>query len=430
MRRGCRPWSFPAVAAGVSLALGATAPLADHLPPAPAVWCGGSEGTADSGGAVLCVNAEFGYSLSVGGEVWLRSAPGAALSFWCDGERLSARNGTLAPAGPASNVSGADTLGEWAGVQRRFVGPASAPHCAATATVLHYPAAGAFEFRLAFEAALNGTAAMDLPLSHSQLTTVSGGPTATAFPSFDARASGPSLGFVEFRGQTLSTGFVASAASGFPDGYQGGLQSGPLALFSASDPHPAALVVGPISAAKDTVLTLHDGALSAGASGYLESLPAGFQTRVALVARRGLNAAYSAWGRSARLAAGQVPKLTLDADPLSRQLHYLTDNGAFYCCYNCREPMHQTLAKLKDYHRSLGLNVSLYHQDRTLSHLSTRRAFSDRQTRGIVQRSGGRTLRTDTARTAAPPQPTTPRLISTTRKGWRRRAWTSSCSFR
>ena len=63
------------------------------------------------------------------------------------------------------------------------------------------------------------------------------------------------------------------------------------------------------------------------------------------------------------------PKLTLDADPLSRQLHYLTDNGAFYTCRNCREPMHQTLSKLKDYHRSLGLNVSLYHQDRTLSPL-------------------------------------------------------------
>ena len=31
--------------------------------------------------------------------------------------------------------------------------------------------------------------------------------------------------------------------------------------------------------------------------------------------------------------------------------------------------MHQTLSKLKDYHRSLGLNVSLYHQDRTLSPL-------------------------------------------------------------
>ena len=47
----------------------------------------------------------------------------------------------------------------------------------------------------------------------------------------------------------------------------------------------------------------------------------------------------------------------------------LADNGAFYTCRNCREPMHQTLSKLKDYHRSLGLNVSLYHQDRTLSPL-------------------------------------------------------------
>ena len=338
-------------------------------PVSAAIWCSGGSDSEAAGRAagILCVDAEFGYSLTVGGEVWLRSPLRAPLSLWCGGQQLSARNGTLAPTGAAVNISGADsTLGPWVGVQRQFAAPAPMSHCATTAAVLHYLKAHVFEFQLSFEAALNGTAAIQLPTSHTQLTSVSGGPTSTSFPSFATSGSSPSLGFVEFRGETLSSGFVASAASGFPEGYEGGLQSGPLALFSSSaaDPHPAALVIGPISAAKDTVLTLHDGALSVGASGYLESFPAGFQTRVAVAARRGLNAAYSAFGSCALKVAGSIPKMTLDADPLSRQLHYLTDNGAFYGCRNCREPMHLTLSKLKDYHSSIGLNMSFYHQDR------------------------------------------------------------------
>ena len=88
-------------------------------------------------------------------------------------------------------------------------------------------------------------------------------------------------------------------------------------------------MVGAIARAKDTVLTLHGAALSAGASGYLAHLPLGFETRVGIAVRRGLNAAYGAWGAGAVAAAGGAPKMTLDVDPLSRQLHYLTDNGAY-----------------------------------------------------------------------------------------------------
>jgi len=324
------------------------------------IWCSSDSGSSDLGSdsaGVLCVHADFGYSLTVGGDVWLHSPLDAPLSLRCGGQQLSVQNKTLAPTGSAINISGANsTLGPWAGVQRQYAGAAPMSHCAATAAVLHYPDAGVFEFRLSFDgAALNGTAAIQLPTSHTQLPQFSGGPTSTSFPSFETAASGgggggsPNLGFVEFRGETLSSGFVTSAASGFPKGYEGGLQSGPLALFSASaaadDPHPPALVIGPISDAKDTVLTLHDGALSVGASGYLESLPAGFQTRVAIAVRRGLSAAYSAYGSAALRVAGSVPKMTLDADPLDRQLHYLTDNGAYYGAENASfaQFLHKTI---------------------------------------------------------------------------------------
>jgi hypothetical protein len=76
-------------------------------------------------------------------------------------------------------------------------------------------------------ARLNGTAVMQLPRALSTPTTVLGGSTATAFPTFEAAAVGSrGLGFVEFRGEMLSDGFVASAAAGFPKGYQGGLSPG------------------------------------------------------------------------------------------------------------------------------------------------------------------------------------------------------------
>ena len=328
----------------------------------PAIWC--SSGITGS----LCVDAAFGYTLRVGGLVWLTSAPHAALAFSCDGRWRSTADRALAPSGPAVNVSGGSSdLGPWTGVRQRFGGGAAGQsHCTAVATVAHYTQTDLFEFRLSLESGLVNTATMQLPGNNTTPTTVSGGPTATAFPAFDAAAVGSrNLGFVELRGETLSDGFVATRAAGFPTGYQGGLQSGPLALFNGNitEPHPPALVIGAISRAKDTVLTLHDAALQAGASGYLANLPEGFETRIGIAVRPGLNAAYSAWGAGVMAVAGNVSKMTLDVDPLSRQLHYLTDLGSHYTCYNCREPMHVTLGKLKRYHDLIGLKMSLYHQD-------------------------------------------------------------------
>jgi hypothetical protein len=87
---------------------------------APAViWCsGGSTGS-------LCVDAAFGYTLRVRDDVWLASAPNAALAFSCGGRWLSTAGRTLAPTGPAANVSGGSSdLGPWSGVRQRFGGRA------------------------------------------------------------------------------------------------------------------------------------------------------------------------------------------------------------------------------------------------------------------------------------------------------------------
>ena len=51
-------------------------------------------------------------------------------------------------------------------------------------------------------------------------------------------------------------------------------------------------------------------------------------------------------------------------------LHVFTDNGAYYCYCNSfkdnpdrRYPMHEVIRNLTEYHRSLGLNITMYHLD-------------------------------------------------------------------
>jgi hypothetical protein len=59
-------------------------------------------------------------------------------------------------------------------------------------------------------------------------------------------------------------------------------------------------------------------------------------------------------------AHGGTKRLSLDVDQYSRQVHYMTDNGAYYCfCnrFNSNKPwdvpMYQTVNALQRYHESL-----------------------------------------------------------------------------
>ena len=95
-----------------------------------------------------------------------------------------------------------------------------------------------------------------------------------------------------------------------------------------------------------------------------------------LVGRKGIAAAYYGWGQMMQ-ANGGTRRLTLDDDEYNRQLHYMTDNGAYYCfCnrFNSNKdpndpskhydvPMHITMKALQRYHKELGLKVGLYHLD-------------------------------------------------------------------
>ena len=74
--------------------------------------------------------------------------------------------------------------------------------------------------------------------------------------------------------------------------------------------------------------------------------------------------------------ASNTRRLRLGEDLLSRKVSYWTDNGAYFCYYNrwrnnrnasggqYDTPVGVTIRALRDYHRSLGLKIELYHLDR------------------------------------------------------------------
>ena len=99
----------------------------------------------------------------------------------------------------------------------------------------------------------------------------------------------------------------------------------------------AALVLGPADEFKTAILSRVGDRLVGGAQGMVTELPPNYTLRFALVGRAdGVTSAMYAYGALLRKTHGTAQtKLPLAADPLSRQLHYVTDGGSLlnYCDY-------------------------------------------------------------------------------------------------
>lgn len=115
--------------------------------------------------------------------------------------------------------------------------------------------------------------------------------------------------------------------------WSGGLEGGPLVLFAGSH----AAVFGPSNEFKTTVISRVGSRVVAGIQGMVQSVPAGYEVRFALVgSSEGITASTMAYGSLLRKAHGTAQtKLTLADDPLSRQLHFVNDGGSLlnYCDY-------------------------------------------------------------------------------------------------
>lgn len=158
--------------------------------------------------------------------------------------------------------------------------------------------------------------------------------------------------------------------------WNGGLAGGPLVFFdgaAALDVPLTATVLGPSSQFNTAIVSRVGNRMVGGVQGMVVAIEANYSLRFALVGRsNGVTSGIMAYGAFLKQSHGTAAaKLRLPADPLSRQLHYVTDGGSLlnYCDYwpKCTAshcvPMGQTLQAAHKYHRALGLNVSVYHVD-------------------------------------------------------------------
>eukprot|EP01043_Picozoa_sp_COSAG02_P038845 COSAG02_NODE_3026_length_7517_cov_4.200593_4_plen_981_part_00 len=374
------PTALLLVAASSAVALVAAA--ADELRPkaGDATWWRGNL-------TVVAVPPRFaGYHVQVRNRTWLDDG---AVAFQCGGKRYSTVDGSLSLLQRHESRGTDSRLGSWEAVTGKW----SAGVCAElSTTILFFPDRDAFEFRTIIGGGANDTNTLP-PSARSDGSFYKplAASTATEFPSFPPPDNGAGLGFITWNGDVLgsnehlhrpvpqSTGGAKSAD--FKQ-YVGGLVSGPLVIYGgpdggASSDHPPAVVLSPANEF-DVARLMHqvDGGagmtrIVAGVQGMITALPANFTLRFVLSGREGVNAAMAGWGKTMQLMHG-TRKFSLEEDTLSRQIHYVNDNGANYCyCHwwpKCESagdcvPMHVTLTQLKAYHRSIGLRVGHYHLD-------------------------------------------------------------------
>jgi hypothetical protein len=333
----------------------------------------------------------------------------------CGGQYRSTHDGGLLRAGPQKQHSSTHPrLGATDEVSQQFVNAAHSGSCKVTATIRYLHDFDAFTFKLSFPNGADGTLAYPTP--RSRATNASGlplpgewagdagngyGPAgndgslepalplASHFPSFQVPAD---LNFMATNGDLIAGNFATKKMGAFA----GGLGGGFITIFnqssSAADPNTQqlpAITLSPLTHHKavyvsqavvpgrgegpmqstDTPIATGD-RVSVGVSGYIDSIPVAYEQEAVLSSRGGIVAAYVNWGQVMQANGGSV-KYSLDDDEYSRVLHYMMDNGGYYCYCNgfkpcqaaAKVPMHVTIDLLQKYHKSLGLRVGIYHLD-------------------------------------------------------------------
>jgi hypothetical protein len=99
-----------------------------------------------------------------------------------------------------------------------------------------------------------------------------------------------------------------------------------------------------LSSASDHMISantlLDNGAVTAGISNAIATIPAGLSHKTALVFGSGINSTFGAWGQALTDLTGKTRPAS-DADALLKNVSYWTDNGANYY-YNAGGPSYQT----------------------------------------------------------------------------------------
>jgi len=390
------------------------------LGPAAASGEGDGEGHWQRGSQVqLTVFANFTYAAAIPGSAL--QLTGGLVGLRCGRQYQSSHNGGLQPVGAQARKSDTDPrLGPVDEVSQRFTtaatstnGAASRSSCEVTASIRYLHDFDAFTFKLSFPGGASGTLAYPAPKSGETNTSTGlplpgewagdggGGhepagntgslepalPLGSHFPSFVVP---PTLDFMATNGDLIAGNFAVDKMSAFA----GGLGGGFLTIFDGSAPMDAstgqlpAIALSPLTHHKAVYISQAvepargDGPMartavpvptgdrvSVGVSGYIDSIPAAYEQEAVLSGRAGIAAAYASWGQIMQANGGSI-KMNLVDDEYNRVVHYMMDNGGYYCFCQvaaceaaAKVPMHVTIDRLRAYHQSLKLRVGIYHLD-------------------------------------------------------------------
>jgi hypothetical protein len=317
--------------AAAALVVTAAAPAAEGL------WPWAPAGPAAT--AALSALEDFSFAVAVAHANWTLVSGGVAIR--CGGRRYSSADGSLTRAGTPSRGSGQKATGRGPFVSLTQLWAAGGC-CNLSTAIRYYSTHDSFEFLHTVTDGAHGTAAVPLPPLNSTLSNKPTATLATEFPTLRLRAAAPAQlpGLVNWGdggigpAEILLPAPVAADLSGWAAA--AGMDAGPVVLFSPSSSNSTgfapAVAIGLGSHFTSTALSRRaaDGALAAGANGYVSSIPEGWTVSVGLTARKGVNSAMLAWGEALR-AQHDTARLTLDDDKLSSRLGYVQDDGGYYC---------------------------------------------------------------------------------------------------
>ena len=276
------------------------------------------------------------FTVSVGGTVWLESAP---IRAFADGAWQQ-----LTKTG-VKHSKGVDILGAYSCIN---VSWSWAPTSPLHTSLKTYEDNGVAIFIQQLPRGANRTNASN-PVMPSGIRVIEPGdyPPVIAFPAFSGGQI-QSLGYLLWQSRMVNaewgtnvtggphcTNEPLSEAKPAGRGLQGLSTSGPVVLYNAAF---ESLVVAPMDNFKSAVHFARRplAVWEAGVSSELTSLPAGFEHATMLFAGRGVTATLDRWGRAFRRAHGTNRSMAV-RDHNVNFLSYWTDNGAYYSGGNWRE---------------------------------------------------------------------------------------------
>lgn len=200
-------------------------------------------------------------------------------------------------------------------------------------------------YRQMFPTGLNGT---NLPTTKSSRNLIS-----SQFPAFKVKG-GSYKGYLHFKGQMMGEGYTIADTDGGWN-VKGGLDAGPLMLFSANE----SIVISAASnfMTHSLAATADKDGVVYGLMGDVQFVPAGYtlDTIVSHLPKGGLKPALDAWGAKLLTLYGKTRE-GYENDATTTTLQYSTDNGAWY--YYKTEPgmnYQDTMILVKKYADAAGL---------------------------------------------------------------------------